>query len=286
MKKLPILVLVLFFTMSSQCINVSARSDVENSNTAKNSIVVDSSDLYNYGIYMSELKLSYLDLAKINLYKANGLIRKTEAELRAEIIAVGKNNKNSVDLYEAETYETTALLMVVNDGGGGGGTTVDCSKYEIYGTNIELTDAEKELVLDHPFAAIEVAVAKSRAENYTVDYFGINGHNDKSDAYRHSIWNGLMVKAIDYSLTYDFATAHEDMPDECIVIIEKEMDLYNNMIGRIVANTLGKYTYTNWLGQTVTKFYSNDEIADIMYDELLDGGMKYILDGVLVYTDE
>jgi hypothetical protein len=36
----------------------------------------------------------------------------------------------------------------------------------------------------------------------------------------------------------------------------------------------------------VTKFYSNDEIADIMYDELLDGRMKYILDGVLVYTDE
>ena len=177
-------------------------------------------------------------------------------------------------------------MLVVDDGGGGGGTTVDCSKYEIFSTGIELTDAEKALVLDHPFKAIEVNIAKGRAEDYTVEYFGNNGHNDKSDAFRHSIWNGLMIKAIGYSLAYDFATAHEDMPDECMVMIEKEMDLFNNMIGRIVANTLGKYTYTNWLGFTVTKFYSNDKIAEIMFDELEDGRMRYIIDGVLVYTDE
>lgn len=56
-----------------------------------------------------------------------------------------------------------------------------------------LTDSEKKLVIRYPFDALKVNTAKNIATNQTEIKFGRNGLGDKSDAFRHGIWNAEMT---------------------------------------------------------------------------------------------
>lgn len=64
-------------------------------------------------------------------------------------------------------------------------------------------------------------------------------HNGNGDAFRHALWNALMVKLTDSSWANKWATAHEygakNQPS-----IEKSMDLSNNAYGRSLAGRVGK----------------------------------------------
>ncbi|WP_408609373.1 DUF6973 domain-containing protein [Caldicellulosiruptor changbaiensis] len=95
-------------------------------------------------------------------------------------------------------------------------------------------------------------------------------HNGNGDAFRHAYWNALMVKYIDYSWAYDWATAHEEGATGQPAI-EKEMDLYNNMMGRTLV--LGNESK------------SDEEIADIIQNAVRNGKMKRIVDNKLVPTN-
>jgi hypothetical protein len=56
-----------------------------------------------------------------------------------------------------------------------------------------LTDSEKKLCIRYPFAALKVNTAKNIATSKTESKFGMNGLGDRSDAFRHGIWNAEMT---------------------------------------------------------------------------------------------
>ena len=104
-----------------------------------------------------------------------------------------------------------------------------------------LTDSEKKLVIRYPFDALKVNQAKNIATTQTETKFGVNGLGNKSDAFRHGIWNAEMTYLIGKTKAELFATAHEDKDvsgkesDGFLKTEHKNMDLHNNEVGRILA---------------------------------------------------
>lgn len=125
----------------------------------------------------------------------------------------------------------------------------------------QLTDSEKKLVIQHPLSALKVNDAKNYAIESTISRFGKNGLGDRSDAFRHGIWNAKMTKDIGYDLAEQFATAHEDKEvsgsesDGYLKEQHKEMDLHNNNVGRNI-------------GQDNLEIL-DDELASIIYKEIM-----------------
>lgn len=70
-----------------------------------------------------------------------------------------------------------------------------------------LTESEKKLCIRYPFDALKVNTAKNIATNQTEIKFGRNGLGDKSDAFRHGIWNAEMTILIGKEKAELFATA-------------------------------------------------------------------------------
>lgn len=66
---------------------------------------------------------------------------------------------------------------------------------------------------------------------YTKAVFLRNGTDDESDAFRHALWNALMVRDMGESLAEEFATNHEIF-DKKQTQRQKDMDMHNNKAGR------------------------------------------------------
>lgn len=131
-----------------------------------------------------------------------------------------------------------------------------------------LTGAEKELCIRYPFAALKVNTAKNIATSQTEVKFGSNGLGDKSDAFRHGIWNAEMTVLIGKEKAELFATAHEDKDvtgketDGYLKTAHRDMDLHNNEIGRGIG------------GENIEA--SEDEMADIIYQEIYSETTRFI----------
>lgn len=131
-----------------------------------------------------------------------------------------------------------------------------------------LTESEKKLCIRYPFDALKVNTAKNIATNQTEIKFGRNGLGDKSDAFRHGIWNAEMTILIGKEKAELFATAHEDKdvtgtePDGFPKTAHRDMDLHNNEIGR----NLGEKN----------KDVSEDEMADIIYQDLYSETTEFV----------
>lgn len=123
-----------------------------------------------------------------------------------------------------------------------------------------LTDSEKKLCIRYPFDALKVNTAKNIATSQTESKFGFNGLGDRSDAFRHGIWNAEMTVMIGSEKAELFATAHEDEDttgtesDGYLKTAHKEMDLHNNEVGRNIGEENSNV--------------SEDEMADIIYQEI------------------
>lgn len=98
-----------------------------------------------------------------------------------------------------------------------------------------LTPAEKAVIASmgaNPLTAIKiplVKMSKDTAFNETTSRFGYNGHNDRSDAFRHCFWSAVLARDIGYYWAKAFTDAHESNPGQPPE--EKEMDLHNNSVG-------------------------------------------------------
>lgn len=56
------------------------------------------------------------------------------------------------------------------------------------------------------------------------------------DAFRHAYWNSLLVQTVGFDNTVTLTTVHEGTPDEePIAHVREAMDLYNNEVGRQIA---------------------------------------------------
>lgn len=128
-----------------------------------------------------------------------------------------------------------------------------------------LNPAERELLLKHPLQAIKVFDCANKATDATIEYYGTNGWQDNSDAFRHCCWNALMKKAMDESAAKEWATAHEYESSG----LDKEMDLFNNAVGRSI-NVTGK---------------SDSEIYNAVKGKVVNGDCRRIVDNKLVPTN-
>lgn len=128
-----------------------------------------------------------------------------------------------------------------------------------------LNPAEKELLLKHPLQAIKVFDCANKATNATIEYYGTNGWQDNSDAFRHCCWNALMKKAMSEGAAEEWATAHEYESSG----LDKEMDLFNNAVGRSI-NVADK---------------SNSEIYNAVKDKVVNGDCRRIVDNELIPTN-
>lgn len=123
-----------------------------------------------------------------------------------------------------------------------------------------LTESEKKLVIRYPFDALKVNQARNIATTQTEKKFASNGLGDRSDAFRHGIWNAEMTVLIGKEKAELFATAHEDKDIEGIEADgyskaeHKEMDLHNNEVGRNIGEA--------------NSSASEDEMSDIIYQEI------------------
>ncbi|WP_270167173.1 DUF6973 domain-containing protein [Paenibacillus sp. SYP-B4298] len=106
-----------------------------------------------------------------------------------------------------------------------------------------LTTAEKLLVASNPASALVTNSLSKRAFELTEEKFGYNGLGDKSDAYRHGVWNALMTLHISRAWASLYATAHENKSQDFLngkaadgyyEWQHRDMDLHNNQIGRDV----------------------------------------------------
>lgn len=123
-----------------------------------------------------------------------------------------------------------------------------------------LTDSEKTLCIRYPFDALKVNTARNIATEQTERKFGYNGLGDRSDAFRHGIWNAEMTVLIGSEKAELFATAHEDKDvtgnesDGYPKTEHRDMDLHNNEVGRAIGDQ--------------NKDASEDEMADIIYQDI------------------
>jgi hypothetical protein len=92
-----------------------------------------------------------------------------------------------------------------------------------------ITEGDKVVIAKYPKEALKVYAAKKRADDLTLKVFGSEGKNDESDAFRHFVWSGLLVKEIGAEKAKIFLTAHEQDPGQPAA--EKKMDTANNTQG-------------------------------------------------------
>lgn len=96
-----------------------------------------------------------------------------------------------------------------------------------------LTPAEQAVItalaVHSPAKVVLIKMSKDKAFNETQRVFGINGHNDKSDAFRHCFWSATLSRDIGKFWAKLFTDAHETKPGQPKK--EKEMDLHNNAVG-------------------------------------------------------
>ena len=92
-----------------------------------------------------------------------------------------------------------------------------------------LTKKEKEYLKKHPTHVWYPEESKEIAFAETKRIFGINGRNDRSDAFRHCYWSALLSMDVGYSNAFEFTNAHEYSPLNDPK--EKAMGLHNYSVG-------------------------------------------------------
>lgn len=129
------------------------------------------------------------------------------------------------EIYESKSYRVTARYLP--------------SAYE------NLNSAEKKLVKSYPAQAAQVYTASSLATKRTNALYKNGLHNGNGDAFRHTYWNAEMATMLaGYGSSFNpsngktnakrWADAHEENKNQ--PANEKQMDLFNNNVGRSIVN--------------------------------------------------
>ncbi|MEH6434043.1 DUF6973 domain-containing protein [Massilia sp. DD77] len=100
-----------------------------------------------------------------------------------------------------------------------------------------LTPQEQSYLRSRPYHAFAIQAARDTAYKETQRRFGRNGHNDRSDAFRHCYWSALLARELGFQDALKFTTAHEAFPANPPA--EKTMDIHNNRIGLDIGRVKG-----------------------------------------------
>ena len=99
----------------------------------------------------------------------------------------------------------------------------------VYDQYKHLTLEEQRYIKSHPQHAWSIKESKEIAFEETKKRFGMNGKNDRSDAFRHCFWSAILSRDLGYDAALKFTNAHESDPRN--PADEKAMDLHNNAVG-------------------------------------------------------
>jgi len=135
-----------------------------------------------------------------------------------------------------------------------------------------LNTAEQALASAHPFQASQYYISSQAAINYTNQKFGYSGFQDKSDAFRHACWNAILTMRIGSSAAKSWTNAHESTSSG----IDKQMDLFNNALGRSICVSSGYESLSS--GQA----YATPALANKVYSAIKAGQGRIIVNGSLV----
>jgi hypothetical protein len=128
-----------------------------------------------------------------------------------------------------------------------------------------LTPAEKAVIAamtaTDPIKVVFIKLSKDKAFDETSRRFGHNGHNDRSDAFRHCFWSATLARDVGSFWAKLFTDAHETNPGQ--PADEKAMDLHNNGVGI----GIGKYFFIP---------DSDSSLSDQCYQALQDGKLTVI----------
>jgi hypothetical protein len=149
----------------------------------------------------------------------------TEEEINHYFLKLCKKYNDSTNQTEHSNLVTTFTSVISHP------------LYYIVEKKAQLNSQEQALYNDSPSKGFKALIAGDEAYDVTNARFGTNGHNDKSDAYRHSAWN-IFITAFtngDSEWARLWTNAHEfgvtDNP-----YWEQAMDLHNNYVGRNFAD--------------------------------------------------
>jgi hypothetical protein len=92
-----------------------------------------------------------------------------------------------------------------------------------------LNRQERAYLITHPHHVTRIRNSRDKAFRETDARFSRNGHNDRSDAFRHCFWSSLLARDIGFDNALTFTTAHESHSSN--PPNERSMDLHNNSIG-------------------------------------------------------
>lgn len=145
---------------------------------------------------------------------------------------------------------------------------------DLYDDYQALTQAERRLVLRYFWQVLDVRAAAEEARVRSERAFpALSGQDDPRDAFRHSLWNGLMTRALgSRSAAERWGTAHESDPTNPPA--RRAMDLFNNHEGRERTWAAGTPRRT-WLGTRVT-LPDEGAIEGICREALRTGGLREI----------
>lgn len=113
------------------------------------------------------------------------------------------------------------------------------------GYDLVLGEGDRITIERNPDKLIDLLRAyknMGNAESRTIREFGYSGRNDITDAFRHALWNALMVRDIGDAFVIEIANNHEmneNKPEE------NRMDLWNNKLGRDIGNRLKEQSITD-----------------------------------------
>ncbi|WP_094229022.1 DUF6973 domain-containing protein [Methanolobus psychrotolerans] len=137
------------------------------------------------------------------------------------------------------------------------------TKISYYG--FTLNPAEEALFYENSWKAINSCYYGKKAMDRTKSIFGFNGADDASDAFRHTYWNALMVKHIDYTWAERWATAHEYNSSG----LPKTMDLWNNNKGRGIGNNNPSASDSTISNKVVIVLNSGNQLKKIVNNNLV-----------------
>lgn len=169
-----------------------------------------------------DYKYSNILMDKVEEFKANKP-EATDDEINAYFMEIVNiyNSKNPNILPHNETTDSSWGINATGD-----------LIYEIIDGQCNLNSHEREILEEKPYKGFQACIAGKEAQDWTLHKFGYNGHNDKSDAFRHSAWNIWIIGFTDDAdFAKEWTDAHEigatNQPP-----IEFNMDINNNRVGR------------------------------------------------------
>lgn len=178
----------------------------------------------------------------------DNLTFETIDEINNEIQNIKRNNEN---ISEKELDEIVMNLLftygenqIINQKNSFQNSITTFSLPSGYISNLSnLNDKEKELFKARPYKGIRALNlaynATKLAEQF---YISSSLHNGNGDTFRHAYWNGSMVGEIGVDYAKKWGDAHEYYSSG----VEKTMDLYNNRIGREIADGLYGKQHFMW----------------------------------------